>query len=390
MRWYLVALAITTIGCSESGRPCGGKFLILWPNANGDYAPTVVATPTLQDAKVLSGPAARVYYEASIDETGFRGKPAEPHLSNSGDVCVPTDAGSSAAVSAYAQFERLRAFDQKLGVAEQVSWPRNVGVEMKMTGSFRDTHNNAHYVGDRDITTLVPTTWPTVPAAMNVGIVAHEHFHAHFQSQVMNQLRRPRAINPGEVLDASLGTMDQGFNLIRQINETVVRGWNEGLADLYAAIYTGDPRFLRATFQKPEDIMARALDAGFYYLGKDEKLAARAGDMRFTARRAQAGEVLTGYAYQQGTALARVLYRITRLQTKVSPTEALTRLMKGLDQLPRRLAINMDATELDFADIVPAVLDGLDLENDTCAHLRELMRTNPRAYGRIASCLYAR
>jgi len=389
MRWWLVPMTILTVACSENKRPCGGKILVLWPSAAGEYAPRVVATPTLADARVLRGPVANVYFESQPGDRGFRGQAAEPHLTNSGDVCVPTDTGSAVALSAYAQFERLYDFDRQLGVSDQVSWPRNVGVETKLHGSVSDVHDNAHYVGDKDLVVLVPTTMDGVPVAMNLGVTAHEHFHAHFQSQVLNALSIRSATNATVSLlpDFVSDLIDAGNAEVRaRGTEFVLRGWNEGLADFYAAVYLNRPEFLRVSFGDAVAARGRTMEGDALALRSNEiyreaEVMGRSESFAATSTR----DRLKGLAYGQGVALGRALWTVVRTDPTATPAQNLAKMMKSLEALPTVLNARSTEGRLNAGFVLSVLLRDVNVSPEACATLARVT-DSPEALQRLASC----
>ncbi len=132
-----------------------------------------------------------------------------------------------------------------------------------MTGARITTHT----ISPLDVIGLLPYTLDGVPFAVNHGIVAHEHFHAHFQKQVINPLQIAEGIHVVSALEnlfygaldvASAGALNSADGAIEEpkyFNDIVMRGWNEGLADLYAALYTGQANFFTAAFpQSPNRV----------------------------------------------------------------------------------------------------------------------------------------
>ena len=202
MRRWLVVILLVLTNCTSKSSKCGDKALLLWPDSGGTYVFQEVLLRTLGSLYRLKGTAAEIYYESGLDESGFTSAPAEPHLTNSGGVCVPEDVGSSLTVNAYAQFEHLYDFEIELGTDAQLTWPRRVGVEIHLEGEFMDIENNAHYYGQQDVITLVPYSLNDLPMSLNQGIVAHEHFHAHFQSQALSAMEKLNREKAGLLYDA--------------------------------------------------------------------------------------------------------------------------------------------------------------------------------------------
>ena len=391
MRGGLVPILFFTVACAQTQRPCGGKVLVVWPSAQGVYQPSVVTVSTLPDTRRLSGPAAKVYYESKPADGGYSGPVAEPHLTTSGDVCVPTDAGSAVAMSAYAQFERLLAFDQSLGVADQLTWPRQVGVETRLSGNPTDVRNNAHYMGEKDLVILVPSTGEGVPLAMNLGVVAHEHFHAHFQSQVLRLLNVQSTTNlivdllPRALTDIFVDNTSTD-HVRRQTNDYVLRGWNEGLADLYAAVYLDQPDFLSASFGGAGMVRGRALNGELLVMGTDQiETKVRALTVSTGAAADSARQELSGLAYAQGSALARALWKVVHDDPASSAKDNLAKIMKSLKRLGTELNQRVNATELGADVVLPILLHEVNLSVEMCEQLHQLTYL-PAGRTRVSAC----
>lgn len=379
MRWIQFILPLLLgawlSGCADVTKDtCGHRVLLLWPNANGQSTFQAVDLPTLPNPYEVRGPAADVYFAASLTENGFEGSVAHPHLTRSGDVCVPTDTGSAEALSVYAQFERLKNFDSKLGIADQLSWPRKVGVEINVRGTNGSAQNNAHYFGREDAMAIIPYSLNGLPLTMNHGVIAHEHFHAHFQERVLNPLNAVLAhvtsverffysgMNLHTMAD-EMQKVDLGTN--SGVNNFVVRGWNEGLADFYGATYVNNPDFLRDSLSLFAE--GRRLDGPPLFMATGPQF--REALVRVTPARA------VDYSYAEGTKLARLLYRLSHNGT-ISQEEMVTRILDRLPQLTATLIRDYDDKVYDFETIVPILLGGLSLNADSCEALRESIGKN--------------
>lgn len=360
--WLNLALIFTPIfllGCSGGSAPsCGKSALLLWPNATDKASFQEISFSTLSSLDRLQGSAAEIYYANGLDNSSFQGSVAEPHLTNAGGVCVPQDVPSSLALNAYAQFERLEVFENELGTKDQITWPRKVGVEILLKGRPFDVQNNAHYYGQQDVITLVPYTISSeLPVSLNQGIVAHEHFHAHFQAQVVRYLNRNLGVSV-EDLERSDSSSPEG------LNNFVLRGWNEGLADFFAVTYTGSPNFFAASVKAPgRDVR---LDIARFLTGDD--FQAMAKNLTSSSTEKQFLN-LTANAYGQGALLARLMWRLSR-QSDGSPKAFLSRVMKRLPQLAVALALDYKTRVKSFSDVLPLLLKDETLSTQSCNQLR--------------------
>jgi hypothetical protein len=325
----------------------------LWPDAQGHYTFQQIALLDLGSQYRLASQSATIYYENGLSDSSFEGAVAEPRLTNAGGACIPEDIASSLAVNVYAQFERLHRFELELGSASQLSWPRKVGVEIHLSGSPTDIANNAHYFGDQDVITIMPYTLNEVPVALNQGIIAHEHFHAHFQSQVMAHL------DLGVPLD--LSESDLGTN--SGVNNFVLRGWNEGLADFFAAVYTGRPDSFDASVKAPARNLTGSLSP--MMLGMDFANLARGATSHPEMDRML---LLTRTSYGEGSLLAKLLYRLA-FSGGLPPKVFLAHVMASLDKIPSLVSPIYGLEVMDFETIVPLLLRDFPVNDTACANL---------------------
>ena len=355
-------MLILSFTCAACSRTKGGgdiRYLLPWRDANGIYRLQEVTLTTLISPYELKGGAAEIYNKSSLTDSGYGGSIARPHLTHSGDVYVPLDVESSIAISVYAQLEHIYFFEQRLGVTSQVSWPRKVGVELNMNGRGGTVHDNAHYFTRLDVMGLLPYTATGVPLSLNHGIVAHEHFHAHFQRQVIGRLHH--------VIESTISSLERlfypTFNVTptapltvsgnptsETLNNFTLRAWNEGLADLFAAIYTGSP-----------DIFGASLPA---------RAAERALDVRSTDGEPMAHQVTNeSQAYYQGTLLARLLYKLA-ISGVETPEQFASRILSHLGDIA--LAIDGDFATNTFpvATVVPILLKGFAASQEGCESLK--------------------
>lgn len=373
MRFYILLFLIVA-GCTQTRGGGDTKFLLPWRDNDGKYSLREVTIETLASPYELRGEAAEVYFQSAFSDHGFEGQIARPHLTKSGDVYIPQDSESAMAVAVYAQFDSLFRYEQKQHTAFQIAWPRKVGLELNMTSPEGTAHNNAHYFTALDIIGLLPYTSDGVPVALNHGIVAHEHFHAHFQREVINALHLPI----GQVVSNFESLFYPLFNLVprktpadvpdvsspRSMNNFVMRAWNEGLADLFAGIYTGQADFFTASL--PQLASARQLDADIGPLWKGKDLA------RVFAQSKTTVDQMLGLAYGQGTVMARLLYRLAYSGVE-SPDAFSKRILLRLPMIPLQVRNSYDTSVMDLEQIISILLDGYPVNSFVCANLQVIL-----------------
>ncbi len=311
---FLYALAL--VSCTKGDGP-SSQFYLPWPSSSGEDRMQVVTIPSLNSPYEVSGPAAQVYLQRAIEPGGYSGDPMRPHLSRVDDVFYPLDVNSSMGLAVYAHMERIRALDVQMGVDNQVSWPRQVGIEvlLQKIDSRSLEYDNARYFMDWDVTAFLPMAQTKTPLAINPGIIAHEHFHAHFHNIVSKVVGI--AVDPTEV---------ELFN-----EQVVLRGWNEGLADYYGFVYSQNENFLESS-----------LGADVGHLRKlkptEEPLRIRSARMHYGLFQwlRTSGVDSSGMSYSIGTDVARVLVKIVSTATEVDPLpDHVTMLRHVLTRLPK-------------------------------------------------------
>jgi hypothetical protein len=368
-------LVAALVGCKAAKTEGETRYLVLWPDATGTYRLQEITLTTLPSAYELKGEAAEIYFESALREDGFKGPVAKPHLTKAGDVYIPQDIESSLAITAYAHFEKLYLYDRAMGFADRLSWPRKVGVQIHMSEDAASTHNNAHYFSGSDSIALLPFSLDAgVPMGINLGVTAHEHFHAHFQKRLMDPLNKLLADKGLNQNADKFGGLDFTESVSR--NNVVLRGWNEGLADFYASVYSGFPDFFRVSIPSVDN--ERNLDG---------KLAPFMTDLELTEFVERAGVTersILSKTYGQGTILGRLLRRISKSRSE-EPRLFLQRVMAKLDKLPEYLSSRYLTGTYSYDAIVPVLLEGEELNADICKDLRHTL-TGETLVGNFGAC----
>lgn len=303
------------------GKEAGPEFVLIPQlNESGDTALIEAKIETLSDPHVAEGPVAIVYENPLLTSNGVSGSPAEPRLSQSDQVWIPLDISSSSALAIYYGLEQIKKFDDRVIPEFSVTWPRRVVFDLNIAGS--GVVNNAFYFGQSDIMAIVPYTMGGLPVAFNSGILAHEHFHAHFHKllgervlshqqkhfeNLSDHLHAPSAqANCGlnDLEPSKIKSSDEDF--IQIVNTFILRGWNEGLADFYASMVTGMPNSFDQTLnlegsrkidEKPGAILSREVFE-----------VTLSSDLNSSLGKKSSGCQILGLSYFMGTQVARSLY----------------------------------------------------------------------------------
>jgi|GEM_PF-6058866 len=378
--WFTTVMLISAslVGCADSHNKCGNKVLALWPTDTGEYSFQEIQLSTLNDPYKLSGDAAKIYYQSLIGGSGYTGKVAEPRYTRAGDLCVPMDAASSMAVSLYARFERILQFEQRNGFSEMLTWPRTVGLDINVRASDGMTHNNAHYFGQVDAIAVLPYNLQGLPLALNPGVIAHEHFHGHFQRQVVATINAQLA--PSFDYESVFYSV---FNLVtvaaakptvedvergdlrtpRGLNAFVLRAWNEGLADVYGAVFSKNPNFFSESLPQLKETRSLSAPAAFFM---------SADTLKRDVERIQDPKSLVGLSYDQGAYLARLMYSVANSGVETQE-QFLARIMHRLKDIPPAIIVDYDTRVLNFEEVVAVLLKDFPMNSLACAAVRKAL-----------------
>jgi hypothetical protein len=147
-----------------------------------------------------------------------------------GDILVPLDYRGLIAVTAYHHLDRADAYFRELGWEGGGAPIKTLYLPLTDYGGElgpREFHDNASYDPALGAFLLFDERWlDYVPLAANEGVITHEFAHA-----VFHQLTG--VAGPDDTWD--------------QASARMWRSVNEGLADVHAVAFTGDPRFGRAS-----------------------------------------------------------------------------------------------------------------------------------------------
>lgn len=375
MRKIWCSLFILLSACSLRQDGGAGEYLLPWPDANGVYSLQPVSISTLTRPTEASGPAAEVFVNPTFQDRGVVGPIARPHLARANGMYVPLDVESGLALTAYAIFERLYQFENRVFGPTPLSWPRRVGVETRLLNAMDGSVevNNARFFGDQNITAFFPYSGPGLPLVLNLSIVSHEHFHSHFQAAVLGPSAGVYAPKSAEELD---------FTRIEDYNFLVLRAWNEGLADFYAAVFTRAPRMMNESLEFPSlyqrDVSApfsgfaspaefrRSLIAGKMFVGPSPRSFCRSVEC----------------AYQQGTELARFLYAFAGADQE----RVLAQIIHNLPAIAQHIQANYWRREWSLEQVVGLLLKDYPATEAQCAQLRAAL--SPQEIGRsFGPCL---
>lgn len=272
-----ILVLVLVLGCSREPdihKVSGDvKTRIPFTAEGGAYSLQEVVLSGITSLYEFSGRYANFYISPAVAESKIYGHRPKARFLKSGELYVPADELSLQVAVIYAHLQRFAALDTELGAGEVNQWPRDVGIAVRYLKGNKYEINNAFYDGSTDAILVVPYVQDNLPIAVNGGILAHEHFHSLYYKIVEKNLVKEAlplhgleikeevlAKKPAEKISPPrkkpLPENSEGF--IEDYHTLFSRGINEGLADFWAWIYTGDPDFLQ--YSLPTEKASRSLD----------------------------------------------------------------------------------------------------------------------------------
>lgn len=316
-----------------------GTVRVLAPQSNSKagYSLQTVELLGIEDLQTVTGKFVRFFLSPRITNNTLHGRPAVARFikNKSGDF-IPANEITQQLVTIYAHTQKLAMLDEELGAGGVNQWPRDVGIGVRVKGSAGT--NNAFYDGATDSMLVVPYTQDGLAIAINGGILAHEHFHSLFFKMVLkDEAKNDAAIHSrDEFLQnnaivhedlAGRGRREKPVLIGDELDEAtllkfhrlaLMRGLNEGLADFWGWMYTGNPDFIAQSLPKQKRVRSLEVSDLFGIYELPNKVVVRNNLELFHAsgERTKFREYVTGYAYTVGTQFSRVLKRFTDIYSK--------------------------------------------------------------------------
>lgn len=297
LKTTLGVLSICAAGCTPAMDTSGPvEYQIPWLAENGSYRLQDVRVETFNRPFELKGEIAEILVDPYLVDGQLQSGPVGRFVKNERGVMIPSDFASLQAATIYAHTERFHKMDVELGLADRLRWPEVVSIQTNVKVHGDSVVNNALFDGRFNSLLIVPYLKSKLPISFNAGILAHEHFHKIYQALVMSpiqQMERDEGIRLGGGVgsDDLLGHAHQfgcnwaaiaghlvfrgnlepsGFKrgqenpefeskLRQAYNKFVLRGLNEGLADFWGWVYTGDVDFIGHSMDE-SDSKFRRLD----------------------------------------------------------------------------------------------------------------------------------
>lgn len=343
----LTTSALALSACSpRSDEPSQvkGSVRVLLPlnNSQGTYSLDIFELKGIEDLQTLAGRFVRFFLSPSIVDEKLHGSaPKARFLRNTDGAYVPSDEISQQLATVYAHMQRLAALDEELGVGDVNKWPRDIGVGVRIKGGL---NNNAFYDGKTDSMLFVPYVDPGLAIAINGGILAHEHFHSLFYKRAMRDSiaqihSRSEFVDKTSMLEEESSTANSDKKILPTIrgqemspedmrlyyHMAMLRGLNEGLADYWGWMYTGDPDFIAQSL--PSEKTVRSLkvsdEKSVKSLPTEESIQKALKVFYSGGKKLRFTDYVTGYAYTIGTQFSRVMKRYADIYASAHNIEPL-------------------------------------------------------------------
>lgn len=275
----VTVVSILLSACAPVDEKPATIYRLPWLDANGAYSIQDIPLTTFTEPESLRGSVGEIVVDPRITASTIEANEPIGRWVREGAYMRPADFVTQQAATLYAHLERLATIDTETDVGRKMKGISRVGMLVRISESVSSPMilNNAVYDGRLDALFIVPYAGELLPISQNAGIIGHEHFHRIFQSIVLTPIRelaRHGAIPDGieyetpcaggiveKTEEPSADATDTIGAMVplKVLNQTLVRGANEGFADFWGWAYSRDEEFVSRSLGMREDA-ARRLD----------------------------------------------------------------------------------------------------------------------------------
>ncbi len=218
------------------------------------YSLKVVTLENIYSTSELKGRFAQFFYAPSSNQTGLSGiNPVSFFLKTADGIYLPKNENTAFMATIYYHVQNLKKMSDLAGFS-LADKPTSIGLSTQVADESLKV-NRAFYDGARDSILIVPYTQKELPIAVNSGILAHEYFHSLFYKTVLEASLKASEKKLSKSLQVHLEDAKSLFEIenVEEASMTVeelsnkiyLNSLNEGLADFWAWLYTGDVNFLK-------------------------------------------------------------------------------------------------------------------------------------------------
>jgi hypothetical protein len=358
---FLLATLLATSSCtSPRNENVSHQVWLPWLGENGSYQVQKIPVESVSGWAPIRGTAVEMRkFVARKTKTTFIAQEIMLEYTHDSDgTLIPLTRFSTEVAAIYANFERFQKLDKELSLP-QSDVARRVYVKFikEVPGGFFDV-NNAYYDAEVDAFFIVPYQLKGLPLSVNGAVLAHEHFHSIFARLLWNPLMkssealgkkfmRNSEFHPHEFARSQFGgpenqeepgppiktpsassklpiegsdsTLTLDSKKTQYLNRSIFYALNEGLADVWGWMYSGDPCFMKPSFR--ETFYQQLDESGTQFRPRDVAgercLTTNPALLRITGRDALAGRYESGeeldrqarkQGYLLGTDLSRLVY----------------------------------------------------------------------------------
>lgn len=316
----VIALSAFAIGCEKTPE--------IWDSSRAFKTQIVVGTSSgiefqtvelegVKDQKTLKGDIVEFYLSPGEKNSEIMGRPAIARfIQDSEGVHIPVNSLSLQMVSLYYHMQSLKKLEVESYGRTFVEWPRKIGLRVQ-TNNPDTRSNNAFYSSQLDVIYFVPYSEDQLPLPLNGGVIAHEHFHSYFAKGLQNQLDQKN---------------------LKPIDQYILKSINEGLADVWGWIYSGQPDFISQSL--PDVGQFRKLDSSkLSRLTQVKSKSDLENDIKFSKVECKniswcstPDQIILSLSYMNGTAIARILKDSVAGQ-KLNQTQKAQKIVQLLEKL---------------------------------------------------------
>lgn len=275
----LTLAAVLLSGCAPVEEKPGTIYRLPWLDASGAYSIQDISLKTFNEPDSLRGGVAEIVVDPRLTVSTIDANEPIGRWVREGAYMRPADFVTQQAATLYAHLERLATIDTETEVAPKLRGISRVGMLVRISESVSSPMilNNAVYDGRLDALFIVPYAGELLPISQNAGIIGHEHFHRVFQAIVLTPIRElvrngsiPYGIDyetpcAGAIVEKTEEPQAESIDAVgamvplKVMNQTLLRGANEGFADFWGWAYSRDDEFVARSLGSREDA-ARRLD----------------------------------------------------------------------------------------------------------------------------------
>lgn len=301
MHWNVLLLTFITIfGIGACNNPFSSKeqkpykVTLLEYDENGKGRFVDRTLETLEDPVTVESSQIKIRINSKFYPTKIEDQiPRAIYRVNSSGVLMPMDTNTMMYYGLYYNMEQLLKFDKAVGLNGLLTFPRVLSIQTEpfksSEGVSRFWKNNLAYMPGYDRIVVYKFDNSHVPAPLNLGLIAHEHFHAIFERLVrphelvlfgMNEeieTRRQEIIknrivannltasDPAVAKLSASGLTEDEDKIFRQdvrriqegpkgYNFLMLNALSEGLSDYWSWLMTGHEIAADPTFKDVEEL----------------------------------------------------------------------------------------------------------------------------------------